>query len=206
MTKTLTRVESPPLVLHLRPAIELSDEQLFEFCQLNEDLRIERTAEGDLEIMPPAGWESSRHNLGIAAQLWTWALRDGTGEATDSSGGFTLPNGAMRAPDAAWVQKSRLHGLTVRQKEGFLPLCPDFVIEVRSPSDRLRAAQAKMREYIEQGAALGWLIDGPNRRVYIYRPNAEVKRLDNPSTLSGAPELPGFVLDLKLTLGATADE
>lgn len=198
MTNTLTRVVSPPLVLHLRPAIEMSDEQFFQFCQLNDDLRIERTAEGDLEIMPPAGWESSRHNLGIAAQLWTWALRDGTGEATDSSGGFTLPNGAMRAPDAAWVRKSRLQGLTDRQKLGFLPLCPDFVIEVRSPSDRLRTVRAKMREYIEQGAALGWLIDGPNRRVYVYRPRAEVERLDDPSTLSGDPELPGFVLDLTL--------
>ena len=111
----------------------------------------------------------------------------------------------VRAPDAAWVRKSRLHGLTARQKKGFLPLCPDFVIEVRSPSDRLRTVQAKMREYIEQGAALGWLIDGPDRRVYVYRPGAEVERLDDPPALSGDPELPGFVLDLKLTR-TTSDE
>ena len=198
MTKTLTRVESPPLVLHLRPAIELSDEQFFQFCQLNQDLRIERTAEGDVEIMPPAGWESGHRNAGITAQLWTWALRDGTGIVTDSSGGFTLPNGAVRAPDAAWVRKARLQGLTEEQKERFLPLCPDFAIELRSPSDRLRAVQVKMREYIANGATLGWLIDTPNRRVYVYRPDAEVERLDDPTTLSGDPELPGFVLDLQL--------
>ncbi|HEX5504979.1 MAG TPA: Uma2 family endonuclease [Thermomicrobiales bacterium] len=198
MTKTLTRVESPPLVLHLRPAIDMSDEQFLEFCGLNGDLRIERTAEGDLEIMPPAEWETSTHNAAISAQLWAWSLKDGTGVASDSSGGFRLPNSAIRAPDAAWVRKSRLQALTASQKKGFLPLCPDFVIEVRSPSDRLRTVQAKMREYIEQGAALGWLIDGPNRRVYVYRPHAEVERLDDPSTLSGDPELPGFVLDLKL--------
>src|SRR2546430_12606711 len=145
MTETLSRVESPPLVLHLRPAIEMSDEQFFQFCRLNGDLRIERTAEGDLEIMPPAEWETSSRNAGITAQLWAWALRDGTGAVSDSSGGFTLPNGAVRAPDAAWVRKSRLRGLTTEQKERLLPLCPDFVIELRSPPDRLSAVQAKMR-------------------------------------------------------------
>ena len=198
MTGTLTRVESPPLVLHLRPAIELSDEQFFAFCQLNQDLRIERTAEGDLEIMPPAEWETSSRNALVTHQLTAWALRDGTGVVSDSSGGFILPNGAVRSPDAAWVRKSRLQGLTREQRKGFLPLCPDFVIELRSPSDRLRGVQAKMREYIENGAALGWLIDAINRRVYVYRPDAEVERLDDPATLSGDPELPGFVLDLKL--------
>ncbi len=196
MTETLTRVEIPPLVLHLRPAIELSDEQFFDFCQLNGDLRIERTAEGDLEIMPPADWAISSHNAGVTAQLWAWARRDGTGVVSDSSGGFTLPNGAVRAPDAAWVRKSRLPGRPAGRKGWFLPLCPDFVIELRSPSDRLRAVQAKMREYIANGAALGWLIDAPNRRVYVYRPDAEVEHLDQPAALAGDPELPGFVLDL----------
>ena len=196
MTDTLTQVESPPLVLHLRPAIELSDEQFFQFCQLNQDLRIERTAEGDLEIMSPAGGRTGNRNAGITAQLWMWALRDGTGDAFDAATGFILPDRAVRAPDAAWVRLSRLQGLTEEQKEQFMPLCPDFAIELRSPSDRLRAAQAKMQEYIENGAALGWLIDAPNRRIYVYRPNAEVERLDQPATLSGDPELPGFVLDL----------
>jgi Uma2 family endonuclease len=198
MTETLTRVESPPLVLHLRPAIELSDEQFFAFCRLNPDLRIERTAEGDVEIMSPAGGRTGNRNAGITAQLWTWALRDGTGAAFDAATGFILPNGAVRAPDAAWVHMSRLQGLTEEQKERFMPLCPDFAIELRSPSDRLRAAQAKMQEYIENGAAMGWLIDTANRRIYVYRPGTKVERQDEPATLSGDPELPGFVLDLKL--------
>ncbi len=198
MTKTLTRVESPPLVLHLRPAIEMNDRQFFDFCRLNPDLRIERTAEGDVEIMSPAGGRTGNRNAGITAQLWMWALRDGTGDAFDAATGFILPNGAVRAPDAAWVRLSRLQGLTEEQKERFMPLCPDFAIELRSPSDRLSAAQAKMQEYIENGATLGWLIDATNRRVYVYRPGAEVERLDDPATLSGDPELPGFVLDLKL--------
>ena len=198
MTDTLTQVESPPLVLHLRPAIELSDEQFFQFCQLNQDLRIERTAEGDLEIMSPAGGRTGYRNAGITAQLWTWALRDGTGAAFDSATGFILPNGAVRAPDAAWVRMSRLQELTEEQQERFLPLCPDFAIELRSPSDRLRAAQAKMREYIANGAALGWLIDATDRRVYVYRAGGDVERLDEPATLSGDPELPGFGHDLQL--------
>jgi len=196
MTEILTRVESPPLVLHLRPAIELSDEQFFQFCQLNPDLRIERTAEGDVEIMPPARGPTGYRNAGITAQLWTWALRNGTGAPFDSATGFILPNGAVRAPDAAWVRLSRLEELTEEQQEWFLPLCPDFAIELRSPSDRLRAAQVKMQEYIANGATLGWLIDAPDRRVYVYRPGAAVERLDEPTTLSGDPELPGFVLDL----------
>ncbi len=155
------------MVLHTRPALEMDEEQFFEFCQLNPDLRIERNAEGDLEIMSPAGGRTGNRNAGITAQLWTWALGDGTGAAFDSATGFILPNGAVRAPDAAWVRMSRLQELTEEQQEQFLPLCPDFVIELRSPSDRLRAVQAKMREYIANGAVLGWLIDAPNRRVYV---------------------------------------
>src|SRR5918998_4399944 len=141
MTNKLTRVEGPPLVLHLRPAIELSDEQFFQFCRLNPDLRIERTAEGDVEIMSPAGGRTGYRNAGITAQLWTWALRDDSGAPFDSATGFILPNGAVRAPDAAWVRLSRLQELTEEQKERFMPLCPDFAVELRSPSDRLSAAQ-----------------------------------------------------------------
>ncbi len=198
MTEALIRTEIPPLVLRMHPAIKMDDQQFFEFCQQNPDLRIERTAEGDLEIMPPTGWESSNQNAGAIAQLWTWALGDGTGAVSDSSGGFILPNGAMRAPDAAWVRKSRLQEITAEQKQRFLPLCPDFVIELRSPSDSLTVLQDKMREYIDNGAALGWLLDAPNKQVYVYRPNAEAEQLDRPTTLSGEPELPGFVLDLNM--------
>lgn len=187
-----------PLKLRTRPIIEMSEDEFFEFCQLNRDLRIERTAEGDLEIMPPAGGETGNRNAGVTSQLWVWATRDETGEAFDSSTGFILPNGATRAPDAAWVRRERLTSLTADQKRKFLPLCPDFVIELRSPSDSLSVVQEKMREYIENGARLGWLIDPEQKRVYVYRPGGRVEQLDRPSELSGEPELSGFVLDLAL--------
>lgn len=185
--------ESLPLVLAVPPALEMSGEQFFAFCRQNRDWRIERTVEGEVEIMPPAGGETGNRNAILTAQLTTWALRNGAGAAFDSSTGFILPNGATRAPDAAWVRRERLASLTTEQKQKFLPLCPDFVIELRSgfASDSLRMLQEKMREYAENGARLGWLIDAPNWQVYIYLPGAEVERLDRP------PELSGFVLDLK---------
>lgn len=198
MAETLSRIEQQGLVLHLLPAVEMDDEQFFAFCQQNSDLRIERTAEGDLIVMPPAGWETGNRNAGITSQLWAWAQRDGTGAVSDSSTGFILPNGATRSPDAAWVRLSRLRELTPQQKARFLPLCPDFVIELCSPSDSLPVLQAKLEEYLANGTRLGWLLDAPNRRAYVYRPGAEVEQLDYPPTLSGEPELPGFVLDLTL--------
>jgi Uma2 family endonuclease len=129
--------------------------------------------------------------------LTQWAWQDGTGVTFGSSGGFILPNGAMRAPDAAWVLRSRLAPLSAEQKQKFLPLCPDFVVEIRSPSGRLSTAQAKMQEYIDNGARLGWLIDPFSCVVYVYRPNQPVERLENPAAISGDPVLPGFVLDLQ---------
>ena len=189
--------ENVPVVLHTRPALDMSDEQFFEFCQLNRDWRIERTAEGDLIIMAPAGGETGTRNAFLTTFLTSWALQDGTGMPFDSSTGFNLPNGATRSPDAAWVKRSRLATLTPEQKRQFLPLCLDFVIELRSASDRLKTVQDKMQEYIDNGAQLGWLLDPLDRRVSISRPGAEVERLDNPATVAGAPELPGFVLDLK---------
>jgi Uma2 family endonuclease len=197
MIKALPQIEIRPVTLCLKPVINLTDDQLYELCQINPELRIERAAEGELLIMPPAGWETSDQNSEINMQLRLWAKRDGTGEVSESSGGFILPNGAMRSPDAAWVRRSRLAALTRAQRAGFLPLCPDFVIELRSPSDSLRALQAKMEEYIENGARLGWLLDPKERRVYIYRPQRRVERLENPPSLSGDPELPGFVLDIR---------
>jgi len=185
-----------PVVLQTCPAFDMSDEQFYEFCQQNRDWRIERTAEGELIIMPPAGWKTGSRNALINASLTMWALQEGTGIAADSSTGFDLPNGATRSPDAAWVTRSRLAALTEEQKEKFLPLCPNFVIELRSPSDRLKAVQEKMQEYLDNGAQLGWLIDPLDRRVYVYRPGVVVECLDNPTTISGDPELPGFVLDL----------
>jgi Uma2 family endonuclease len=197
MSTALVHGENIPVVLHTRPALDMSDEQFFEFCRLNRDWRIERTAEGDLIIMAPAGGETGTRNAFLTTFLTNWALQDGTGVPFDSSTGFNLPNGATRSPDVAWVKRSRLAPLTPEQKRQFLPLCPDFVIELRSPSDRLKTIQDKMQEYIDNGAQLGWLIDPLDRRVYIYRPDAEVECLDNPATVTGNPELPGFVLDLK---------
>jgi Uma2 family endonuclease len=197
MTKAITQVEPDRFLLHLRPIIELTDEQLFELCQINQELWIERTAEGDLVIMPPEGGETNNRSISLVTLLTQWAWQDGTGVTFGSSGGFILPSGAMRAPDAAWVLRSRLAALTPEQKQGFLPLCPDFVVEIRSPSDRLSTVQAKMQEYLDNGARLGWLFDPPNRVVYVYRPNQPVESLDNPTTLSGDPVLPGFVLDLQ---------
>jgi Uma2 family endonuclease len=198
MTDTIARTEGRTLVLHLRPAIELDARQFAALARQNPDLRLERTAEGDVLVMPPTGGETGNRNAGITAQLWTWAVRDGTGAAFDSSTGFVLPNGATRSPDAAWVAVARLRALTAEQRERFLPLCPDFVIELRSPSDSLVATQAKLEEYLANGARLGWLLDVPNRHVYIYRPGKSPDRLDAPATLSADPELPGFVLDLAL--------
>jgi Uma2 family endonuclease len=185
------------LTLHLSPAVELTDEQFFELCQLNSDLRLERTAEGDIVVMPPTGGETSNRNLGISGQLYNWTKRDGSGAAFDSSAGFKLPNGADRSPDAAWVSHERLAQLSSEEKRKFVPLCPDFVIELISPTDSLAATQAKMIEYIENGARLGFLIHPDARRVYVYRPGATVEELKDMTEVSGEPELPGFTLDLR---------
>ena len=182
--------------VRIRPLGLFSDDQFYEFCRLNGDLDIERTADGDLLIMAPASFRTSHLNLRIAAQLDQWAERDGTGVATESSGGFILPNSAMRAPDAAWIRRDRLTTVPPEQQERFLPLCPDFAIELRSSSDTLGAAQSKMGEYLDNGLRLGWLIDPFARRVYVYRPGADVHVLDDPDGVDGAPVLPGFRLDL----------
>ncbi len=189
-------LERGPLVFHLRPAVELTRDQFFELCQLNRDIRLERTAQGDVLIMPPTGGKAGARNALLGAQITAWAQRDGTGIVFDSSTGFELPNGAVRSPDVSWVQRARLTQLTAAQKEKFLPLCPDFVVELRSPSDSLAAAQEKMEEYLGHGAQLGWLIDAAARRVYAYRAGAAIEHLDQPSRLSADPVLPGFVLDL----------
>ena len=203
MESTLQKVESPadstglPLVLRLRPVVELSDDQLLALCSLNRGLRIERNARGELVLMPPAGGATGDRESEINMQLRIWAKRDGTGTAFGSSTGFRLPNGAMRAPDAAWVPHDRLASITPAEREKFLPLCPDLVIELRSPSDALGDLQAKMEEWIANGARLGWLIDPYPKHLYVYRPGASVERLENLDTISGDPLLPGFVLDLK---------
>jgi Uma2 family endonuclease len=196
MRKTVAFVENPPLVLRLAPVIDMSDEQFFELCHLNRDLRLERTSQGDLAIMPPTGSETGRENFELTVLFGLWVHADGSGVGFDSSTGFTLPNGAKRSPDLAWVKRTRWEALTPEQRKVFAPLCPDFVLELRSPSDALEYVQAKMQEYLDNGARLGWLIDPIERKVYIYRPQAPVECLDNPQAISGEPVLPGFVLEL----------
>jgi Uma2 family endonuclease len=186
-----------PLVLRVRPALDVTEDQFFALCQINEMLWIERTADGDWVIMPPAGWEASHRNLEIGRQVANWARQDGTGEVTESSGGYRLPNTAVRAPDVAWIRKDRLAGTTSEEQAKFLPLCPDFVLELWSPSDCLSTLRRKMEEYLANGAQLGWLLYPPERRVYVYRPGAAVEVLENPERLAGDPVLPGFTLDLR---------
>ncbi|OUL24873.1 Uma2 family endonuclease [Nostoc sp. 106C] len=183
------------LILNLHPTIELTDEQFFQICQNNRDLRLERTAEGELIIMPPTGWESGNRNSKLTARLEFWADADGTGLTFDSSTGFKLPNGANRSPDASWVNRERLIALNPDPAK-FLPMAPDFVAELRSATDSLETLRRKMQEYIANGVRLGWLIDPQNQQVEIYRLGREVEVLQSPTSLSGEDVLPGFVLDL----------
>lgn len=183
------------LPLRIRPAVRLSDDALYEFCRINRDLRIERTHEGDLIVMSPTGGETGRRNLALCGLFAAWVTRDGTGVGFDSSTGFVLPNGAERSPDAAWIRLHRWQALTPEQRERFVPLCPDFVVELRSPSDDLDELHAKMREWIDNGASLGWLLDPKARTVFIYRTGQATERLVDPTQLSGDPVLTGFTLD-----------
>jgi len=185
--------ESP---IRIQPARHMSDDEFYAFCAANPELRIERTAKGEIVIMPGTGFETGDQNAGLTAQLYSWARRDGRGRAVDSGVEYFLPSGAARSPDASWVPRSRLAQLTAEQKKKFLRLCPDFVVELRSPSDRLPSLQAKMREWIENGARLGWLIDPKTRSVYIYRPGQTTERLVNPDRVEGEPPIDGFVLEM----------
>ncbi|MEG4350912.1 Uma2 family endonuclease [Microcoleus sp. LAD1_D5] len=178
-------------------SINLSDEQFFQLCQHNRDYQFERTASGELIIMPPTGSETNKRNADLTSQLRVWNRETKLGVVFDSSGGFRLPNGADRSPDASWVKKERWDALTPEQKDSFAPLCPDFVVELRSRTDSLKKLQEKMQEYIDNAAKLGWLIDRQNRLVEIYRPGQDVEIIENPATLSGEDVLPGFVLNLE---------
>ncbi|MBG1268168.1 Uma2 family endonuclease [Nostoc sp. WHI] len=185
------------LTVNLKPVLELTDEQFFQLCQANRDLRFERTATGELIIMPPTGGETGNRNAGLTAQLWIWNEQNKLGIAFDSSTGFKLPNGADRSPDASWLRLERWNALTQEQQTKFIPLCPDFVVELLSPSDNLKVAQEKMREYIDNSVRLGWLINRKSRQVEIYRQDQEVEVLESPVTLSGEDVLQGFILNLE---------
>ncbi|MCC3604983.1 MAG: Uma2 family endonuclease [Microcoleus sp. PH2017_29_MFU_D_A] len=188
MVQTFTQLETISLEVPNSIALTVTGDQFEALVFANPDLRLERTAQGELIVNPPTGGESSSRNLSISGQLGNWCeTHEDLGEGFDSSGGFILPNGATRSPDASWVSRARWEALTAKERKGFVPLCPDFVSTL----------QTKMREYIDNGARLGWLIDPQNRRVEIYRQQAEVEILANPTELSGEDVLPGFVLNLR---------
>ncbi|WP_424098201.1 Uma2 family endonuclease [Moorena producens] len=190
-----TTVETNPIVLRMPPALDMDDDQFFEFCQVNRDLRIERTLDREIIVMPPTGGETSDRNSDINFQLRLWNRQTKLGKVFESSCGFKLPNGADRSPDASWLKLERWESLSKEKRKKFIPLCPDFVIELRSPSDRVKDLKDKMEEYMENGARLGWLIEPNSRRVYIYRPDADVEQLENPATVKGDDSvLPGFVM------------
>ncbi|MGL5082431.1 MAG: Uma2 family endonuclease [Microcoleaceae cyanobacterium] len=176
------------------PKIYVTDELFWDLCQVNPDLRLERTAAGELIVNPPTGSETSNYNLGVAARVWIWNEQTQLGKAFDSSGGFKLPNGAIRSPDAAWVRLDRWESLSQEQRQKFAPLAPDFALELMSPSDRLVDAQEKMQEYMDNGVRLGWLINPSEATVEIYRPGQPVQVLSIPARLKGEDVLPGFEL------------
>ncbi|MCM0592582.1 MAG: Uma2 family endonuclease [Gloeotrichia echinulata IR180] len=189
------------LTLNLNSVIKLTKDQFYQLCAENPDLKLERNAQGELIIMPPTGGETGKSNSTINAQIWFWNDQNQLGEVFDSSTGFTLPSGADRSPDVSWVEKSRWDALTKEQKEKFIPLCPDFVIEIMSPNDSLKKTQMKMQEYIENGCRLGWLLNRKKQEVEIYRPGKDVELLKLPQTISGENVLPGFVLNMQKIWG-----
>jgi Uma2 family endonuclease len=175
---------------------EMSTEQFYEFCRCNADLRIERSAQGEVIVLPPTFADTGNRNNKLSYQVTCWAEENETGEVFDSSAGFTLPNGATRSPDVSWIQLDRWNALTVEQQASFAPICPDFVIELRSDSDSLKSLQEKMREYIENGVVLGLLVDRKNKNVYCYRADGSVGLLHDPLVVSCEPELPGLALQM----------
>ncbi len=188
---------SSALVLQIPSSMQMTDEQFFEFCQVNRDLRIERNKFGELIIMPPTGSETGNREGNIFGQLWVWSEQDGTGITFSSSTGFKLSTGAERSPDASWIKLERWNALSPEQQQKFAPICPDFVVELKSRSDNLQTLKEKMEEYMnEPGIKLGWLIDRKQRKVYIYHPGLPEECLDNPATVSGESVLPGFILNM----------
>ncbi|MBW4632376.1 MAG: Uma2 family endonuclease [Iphinoe sp. HA4291-MV1] len=185
------------ITIDLKPVIELTDEQFYQLCRKNPDVKFERSAKGELIIMSPTGGETGSYNSEINADFVIWNRQTKLGKVFDSSTGFKLPNGADRSPDVAWIRQERWDALTSEQKEKFPPIAPDFVLELMSPSDTLQKTQEKMQEYIENQVKLGWLIDRKTRRVEIYRLGQAVEVLESPTELLGEDILPGFVLDLR---------
>ncbi|MEA5523039.1 Uma2 family endonuclease [Limnoraphis robusta] len=204
MVQTPASLETETLSIELPRTIALyvTQEQFTALTAANPDLRLERTAQGELIVNPPTGWETGECNSNLSGELYLWWRNSGEpGKVFDSSTGFILPNGATRSPDASWVSRERWEALTTEQKGTFANICPDFVVELRSSSDSLKFLQAKMKEYINNGAKLGWLIDPQKKRVEIYRLELAVEVLENPAELSGEGVLTGFVLNFRRVWG-----
>ncbi|OWY69526.1 hypothetical protein B7486_20980 [cyanobacterium TDX16] len=178
-------------------ALKISNLEFERIVKANPDWQFEQTAAGELVIVSPTGGSSGRRNSNLTRQLDTWSSSNNLGIAFDSSTLFILPNGAKRSPDASWVRSERWENLTSEQQDDYPPLCPDFVVELRSPTDNISDLQAKMQEYMNNGARLGWLIDLQSRQVEIYRSGQTVEILNFPNTVLGEDVLPGFVLDIK---------
>lgn len=187
-----------PIVLDFRDVLEkITDDEFENFCRHNPDVEIELTKEGELIIMPPTGGETGIRNFTLIGIFFNWLEKDKTGVGFDSSTVFVLPNGAKRSPDLAWMKNAKWNGLSAEEKKKFPPVCPDFVVELRSPSDALKNLQSKMAEYAENGAALGWLIDPIERKVHVYRAGGEMEILENPEKISGEPLLKKFTLEME---------
>jgi Uma2 family endonuclease len=184
------------LVLQVQ-SVGLTDDQFLRLCSDNRDFRIEMTAQGDLIIMPPPGSKTGQRNTHITYCLVIWTKQDGTGVCFGADTGFTLPNGAKRGPDAAWISRERWDRVSEELKEKLAPICPDFVIELRSPTDRLSDVEDKMADYIANGARLGWLLDPFDNCAIIYRQGQTPERIDNPTIIAGDPVLPGFTFDFR---------
>ena len=187
-----------PVVLNFQDVLKkMNDDEFETFCHHNPDLQIELTKEGELVIMPPTGGETGIRNFSLIGLFFNWVEKDKSGVAFDSSTVFKLPNGAKRSPDLSWVKNEKWNTLSAGEKKKFPPICPDFVVELRSPSDSLTNLKNKLAEYIENGAALGWLIDPIKRRVHVYRHTGEAEILENPETVSGEPLLKNFTLQMQ---------
>ena len=181
---------------HLIGLTHVTHKKFERLCREYPDLRLELTSSGDLIVMPPTGMETGKRNSNLTFQLESWARSDGTGHSFSCNAGFTLPNNAIRSPDASWMTRERYNNLTELDRRGFGHVCPDFVAELRSQSDSLPTLLNKMEEYMENGASLGWLIDPQRRRVYVYRTGEEMGVLEDPAVVSGDPLLPGFELQM----------
>jgi len=190
------------ITVNFNSIIDITDEQFYQLCLHNPDTKFERNADGEIIVMSPTGGETGKRNTDLIIQIGLWNRQTGLGEVFDSSTGYKLPSGANRSPDVSWVKKERWDELTREQRQKFIPLAPDFVLELMSPIDYLINTQEKMREYRDNGVLLGWLINPEARQVEIYttrvqcRSGQDVELLKSPNTLSGEDTLPGFVLDL----------